>query len=280
VWGVPVIDEKRRRIYLGTGENYSSPADDTSDAIMAFDLDSGELIWKQQMTANDAWNMGCEVENQANCPEEDGPDYDFGAATILAVNKAGDDILLAGQKSGEVFGFNPENGELLWRNKLGRGGIQGGIHFGMAVEGEVVYVPISDFVGGDRWPGVARPGMYALDINTGELIWSTPAEDVCAGREFCQPGISAAATAIDGVVLAGGMDGHMRAYDSSSGKVIWDFDAIQEYATLSGRRGFGGSFGGATGPVFKDGMMYLNSGYGIYFHMPGNVLLAFSVEDD
>lgn len=276
IWGTPSIDLKRRSIYVGTGENYSSPADDSSDAIIAFDLDSGKIRWKRQATADDAWNMACESENQANCPAEDGPDYDFGAATILATSSAGQDVLLAGQKSGDVFGINPDNGEILWQNKVGRGGIQGGVHFGMAVSGDTLFVPISDFEGGDRWPGVPKPGMYALDISSGKLLWTTPAVDVCEGREFCQPGLSAAATAIPGAVVAGSMDGHLRAYDSASGEIIWDFDSAVEFDTLSGERARGGSFGGSTGPVFKDGMMFVNSGYGIYFHMPGNVLLAFS----
>ncbi len=122
--------------------------------------------------------------------------------------------------------------------------------------------------------------MYALDVTTGELLWSTPAEDICEGKADCQPGLSAAATAIQGAVFSGAMDGHLRAYDKASGKVLWDYDTTREYQTLSGEAGFGGSFGGAAGPVFKDGMMYVNSGYGIYFHMPGNVLLAFSIAED
>jgi polyvinyl alcohol dehydrogenase (cytochrome) len=76
------------------------------------------------------------------------------------------------------------------------------------------------------------------------------------------------------------MDGHLRAYDSATGEVIWDYDTARNYETLSGAPGFGGSLGGAAGPVFKDGMMYVNSGYGLYFHMPGNVLLAFTIADE
>jgi polyvinyl alcohol dehydrogenase (cytochrome) len=278
VWGTPTIDEKRQLIYVGTGENYSSPPDGSSDAIIALDLADGKIVWTQQMTAGDAWNMACESENQANCPPEDGPDYDFGAATILVTNSAGKDLLLAGQKSGEVFALDPDrSGEIIWRKKLGRGGIQGGVHFGMAVNGEVLYVPISDFEGGDRWPGEPHPGMYALDVNSGALLWSTPAQDICEGRTDCQPGLSAAASSIPGAVFSGAMDGHLRAYDSATGAVLWDYDTAREYQTLSGETGFGGSLGGAAGPVFKDGMLYVNSGYGIYFHMPGNVLLAFAV---
>lgn len=279
VWAGVTVDEKRRRLYVGTGENYSSPAEGSSDAIMAFNLDNGDLIWKQQMTKGDAWNMGCEAENRTNCPPEDGPDYDFGAAPILMTTSEGKDLLLAGQKSGDVFGLDPDkNGAIIWQKKMGRGGIQGGVHFGMTVNDEVLYVPISDFDGGPRWPGIAKPGMYALDVKTGDLLWSTPYKDVCGGREFCNPGISAAVTFVSGAVMAGGMDGHLLAYDGETGSVIWDFDTTREFDTVSGEKAHGGSIGGTPGPVIKDGMMYVNSGYGLYYHMPGNVLLAFSVD--
>jgi polyvinyl alcohol dehydrogenase (cytochrome) len=273
VWGTPSLDVKRRRLYLGTGENYSSPADDRSDAIFAMDIDSGKILWHWQATAGDAWNMGCETADRAACPPENGPDYDFGSATVLA-----GDVLLAGQKSGAVHALDPATGKLLWQRKLGRGGIQGGVHFGMSVEGDTLFAPISDFFGGPRWPGEAKPGLYALDIRTGKVRWDQPAPDVCAGRPFCNPGISAAIAGIPGVVFAGSMDGRMRAHDSATGAVIWEFDSARDFDALGGVPARGGSFGGGAAPVFKDGMMYLMSGYGIYNHMPGNVLLAFSAE--
>ena len=275
IWAGMVIDPGRRSIYVGTGENYSSPANDRSDAIIAFSLDDGSTKWSWQATAGDAWNMGCEAEDGTNCPPEDGPDYDFGAAPILASRGDGNDILLAGQKSGEVHALDPATGRLLWQRKLGRGGIQGGVHFGMSVEGERLFVPISDYFGGPRWPGEARPGLYALDIASGELLWSQPAPDVCAGREFCSPGVSGAIAGIPGVVFAGAMDGFLRAHDGASGAQIWEYDTAREFTTLSGAIAHGGSIGGGAAPVFRSGMMYVNSGYGIYGHMPGNVLLAF-----
>ena len=279
VWGTPSIDAKRGLMYVGTGENYSSPANDTSDAILALSLKDGSIVWRQQMTAGDAWNMGCETEEKINCPPENGPDYDFGAATILATSSDGRDIILAGQKSGEVFGLDPDQGgKILWRSKLGRGGIQGGVHFGMAVDGDTLYVPMSDFDGGPRWPGVAKPGMYAVDIRTGKTLWYTPgATDVCGQREYCQPGISAPASALKGGVIAGAMDGRLRAYSSKDGSVLWDLDTAVTFPTLDGGNAHGGSLGGAAGAVLSGGMLYVNSGYGIYFHMPGNVLLAYGL---
>jgi polyvinyl alcohol dehydrogenase (cytochrome) len=280
IWGTPSLDPKRGVMYVGTGTNYSSPANDTSDAILALSLTDGRIVWRQQMTPGDAWNMGCETDEKINCPPENGPDYDFGAATILTTTSAGKDIVLAGQKSGEVFGLDPDaGGKILWRIKLGRGGIQGGVHFGMAVDGDTLYVPMSDFDGGPRWPGKAKPGMYALDVTTGKMKWFTKSSDICAGRQFCQPGISAPASALPGAVIAGAMDGHLRAYDKNTGRIIWDLDTAVSFDTLDGGQAHGGSIGGGAGPVFRGDMMFVNSGYGIYFHMPGNVLLAFARPD-
>lgn len=280
VWNTPSIDVDRGLLYVGTGENYSSPANDFSDAIVALSLKTGEIAWHRQMTSKDAWNMGCETRDRVNCPPEDGPDYDFGAATIIGRSASGSDLLLAGQKSGDVYALDLANeGEIVWQRKLGRGGIQGGVHFGMALDGNTLYVPMSDFDGGPRWPGTPKPGMFAVDVSTGETLWYTAAEDICNGREFCQPGISAAATSLPGGVVAGAMDGVLRAYDAKTGAVSWEFDTAKEFQATNGGKALGGSMGGATGPVFSDDMLFVNSGYGIYFHMPGAVLLGFGLKD-
>ncbi|HUG02923.1 MAG TPA: PQQ-binding-like beta-propeller repeat protein [Steroidobacteraceae bacterium] len=283
VWNSPTIDSRRGLIYFGTGENYSSPANDRSDALLAFDLATGKLLWHRQMTRGDAWNVACMLKDNPNCPAEDGPDFDFGASTIIARDADGRDLLLAGQKSGDVYALDlAKKGAPLWRNKVGRGGIQGGVHFGMATDGQRLFVPISDMrdehVEGKTYEEEARPGLYALDITTGKLLWSQPADDVCAGRDFCDSGISAAITALPGAVLAGHMDGRLRAYDSETGRVLWQYDTTREVQTTDGGTARGGSFGGGAGPVVRDGMLFAASGYGIYFHMPGNVLFAFGPE--
>jgi len=281
VWNTPTIDLARNRLYVGSGENYSSPADGNSDAIIAFDLDSGEKIWVSQQTSHDAWNLAClieGIEDHSNCPVENGPDYDFGASPILVSLGEGRDILVGGQKSGDVMGIDPDTGETLWKKKVGRGGVQGGIHFGMASEGSRVYVPINDMyylVDDDRYgpDEPATPGLYAIDAETGELQWSTPAPDVCGEIEYCDPGISQAIAAIPGAVIAGHLDGRLRVYDGESGEHLWELDTLREFDTVSGEIARGGSFSGGGG-VAASGMFYISSGYGIYNHMPGNLLLA------
>ena len=277
IWNTPTLDVKRRVMYVGTGENYSSPANETSDAVLALSMDDGRIMWSRQTTAGDAWNMGCETERKINCPPENGPDYDYGAAVVMARSEGGKDVLIAGQKSGDVYGLDPDKGgEIIWHQKLGRGGIQGGVHFGMAAHDGLVYVPMSDFDGGSRWPGVAKPGLFALDVGTGAIKWFTPgATDVCGEREYCQPGLSSPASSLPGGVIAGSMDGHLRGYDGASGAVVWDIDTSVAFDTVNGVSVTGGSLGGGSGTVLKGNRLFVNSGYGIYFHMPGNVLLVF-----
>jgi polyvinyl alcohol dehydrogenase (cytochrome) len=273
---------KRRRLYAGTGENYSSPAGGTSDAIIAFDMDSGEKIWVNQATEADAWNVACLSQyapDPANCPEENGPDFDFAASSILVELPDGRDLLVAGQKSGDAMAIAPDSGETVWRKKVGRGGVQGGVHFGIAVEGSIAYIPINDMAYPEdvtryKFKSPARPGMFALDAETGEIHWENLADDICDGMQFCNSGISSAVTAIPGAVIAGHLDGRLRIYDASDGAVLWEYDTRQSFETISGEIAQGGSMSGG-GPAVADGMLYVNSGYGIYFHMPGNVLLAF-----
>lgn len=284
VWNSPTVDLARRRLYAGTGENYSSPAGDTSDSVIAFDMDTGAIRWVAQATPGDAWNVGCLSEiapDPANCPAEDGPDFDMSAPPILVQLGGGKgEVLVAGQKSGDVMAIDPDTGRFLWRRKVGRGGVQGGTHFGMAAEGTRVFVPINDM----RYPEDVtryefkeppRPGLYALDAATGRELWAAPAPDTCPpGNDFCDPGISAAVTAIPGAVIAGHLDGRLRVYDAADGRIAWEFDTLREYTTVSGEVARGGSMSGG-GPAVAGGMVYVNSGYGIYQHMPGNVLLAF-----
>jgi polyvinyl alcohol dehydrogenase (cytochrome) len=154
----------------------------------------------------------------------------------------------------------------------------------MAAEGEKIYVPISDmFYPEDitkyKFETPARPGMFAVDASNGEILWSNITEDICAGLEYCNPGISQAVTAIPGAVIAGHMDGRLRIYSGQDGAVLWELNTLKEFETVSGETARGGSFGGG-GPVVHDGMIYVNSGYGLYFHMPGNVLLAIGPKTD
>ncbi|MEM9623121.1 MAG: PQQ-binding-like beta-propeller repeat protein [Pseudomonadota bacterium] len=277
VWNSPTIDARRGLLYVGTGESYTSPAADTSDSVVAFDLQTGAMIWHYQALSGDAWNMACFIGGGTNCPEENGPDLDIGAPPML-MNLDGRDIVVAGQKSGDVFALDPADGQLLWRRKIGRGGFAGGVHWGMAANQEVVFAPNADTIFTGRFTGPRKPGLFALNAGDGEVLWYTPAPDVCApaDKPACDPGLSAAVTAIPGVVFAGAFDGHLRAYAAGTGEVIWDFDTNREFVSVSGARARGGSIE-ADGPVVYQGHVLVNSGYLFGDRMAGNALLVFNL---
>ena len=272
VWSTPTVDLKRHAIYVTTGNNYSAPATGSSDAVIAFDLNSGRKLWSRQLTARDLWNSGCVAPQRDNCPGQRGDDFDFGAPPVLKSLSGGHDVLLLAQKSGMVYALDPgHRGKLLWRSHLGHGGPLGGIQWGGAADNRNAYFPLSDY---DDANPLAGGGLFALDLRTGKKVWyAAPPKPACAAQFGCSAAQMAPPTAIPGIVFAGSLDGHLRAYDSRDGTVLWDFDTNQEFPTTNGVRAHGGSLNGA-GPTVVSGMVYVNTGY--TNAMAGNVLLAFS----
>ena len=284
IWTAPTIDVARSALYVTTGDNYSDPPTATSDAFLAMDLDSGKVLWSRQMTSSDAYNVACRLPDTTNCPDSKGPDFDFGSSPILVALPNGKRALIAGQKSGIVHAIDPDrDGQVLWQVRVGKGGIHGGIQWGSAADHSNVYVALSDAgiiaipstIGTEADPK-AGGGMFALSLEKGERVWSSP-PSVCGERKRCSPAQSAAVTAIPGVAFSGSVDGHLRAYSAKDGAIVWDFDTVGEYKTVNGVPGRGGSLDGP-GPAISGGMIFVNSGYAIWGGMPGNVLLAFSVD--
>jgi polyvinyl alcohol dehydrogenase (cytochrome) len=274
VWSAPTIDAKRGVLYVGTGNSYTGPAVKTSDSIVAFDLKTGKMLWWNQATSEDAFVVGCRPGNE-NCPKDLGPDFDFGNAPILRTLAGGKRILVAGQKSGIVWGMDPDNqGKTLWQFKAGKGGALGGIEWGSAADEQAAYIPVSDVLAAPNEAG----GLFALKLTTGEKIWSTPAPKLdCNTGRGCTGAQSAPVSVIPGVVFSGSVDGHMRAFSTADGSIIWDFNTAREFETVNHVTAKGGSIDSA-GPVIADGLLITNSGYALWKGLPGNVLLAFSAK--
>jgi polyvinyl alcohol dehydrogenase (cytochrome) len=267
IWSSPTIDLKRKVIYASSGNSYTGVNISTSDSILAFDMETGSLLWASQVQPKDNFVIGC--PKNPNCPEEDGPDYDFGTSPVLRKMPNGKDIIVAGQKAGVAWGLDPDNkGKVLWQTRLGKGSALGGIEWGHAADDKYAYVAISDRLLGKN----GTPGLYALDLATGEQKWGTPAPAVPGN-----PGQSAAISVIPGVVFSGALNGHFRAYSTENGEILWDFETNRKFETVNGVDAKGGSID-AGGPTIVNGMVYTHSGYGIFGGIPGNVLLAFSVD--
>jgi polyvinyl alcohol dehydrogenase (cytochrome) len=284
IWSSPAIDPKRNVLYATTGDNYSDPTTRSSDAFLAMDLNTGKIVWTRQMTADDAYTSACRLPDKTNCPESNGPDLDFASPPILVTLPDGKRALVAGQKSGVVHALDPDQqGEVLWSVRIGTGGTLGGVQWGSAADPSNVYVALSDIgritlsysTATDADPRKGG-GMFALRLATGERVWYTPPPG-CGDRPRCSPAQSAAVTAIPGLVFSGSVDGHLRAYSVTDGRVVWDFDSVQPFETVNGVPARGGSVDGP-GPVIAGGMLFVNSGYTTAGGAPGNVLLAFSVD--
>lgn len=286
VWNTPGIDETRNLVFFGTGQNTQSPASEFSDAIIAIDLNTGERMWSTQTLAGDAHNVACEVPmaRQWGCPVENGPDFDFGASVIKSFTTNKEEIYLAGQKSGRAFGIKPSNGEIIWNNRIGMGGVLGGIHTGMATDDERLYVTNSDRESGRKYDWDPKPGVYALNIDTGKVIWTFPLDDDCKKRNEvvengkCFKGFSAPPSVGSDVVFAGALDGRLYGIGKETGKYLWEFDTLQIFKTVDGSKAFGGSMDIA-GPVITQDQLIVVSGYGTHGQLPGNVLLVFELEN-
>ncbi|HLI83084.1 MAG TPA: PQQ-binding-like beta-propeller repeat protein [Bryobacteraceae bacterium] len=271
IWSAPTIDEKRKRIYAGTGNSYTGVDLPTSDAVLAFDLSTGSLLWSQQVTPGDNWVPGC--PKAANCPEKPGDDYDFGSSPVLRTLPGGKQVLVATQKSGVIYGLDPDQrGKVLWKTRLGVGsGMMGGIAWGAAYDGNTAFTAVADY---NRPNGT--PGLYAVQLDSGEKIWSAPAP-----KDAGNPAQAAAVSGMPGIVFSASFGGHLRAYATGPGgkpgEVVWDFDARRDFETVNGVPGKGGSFDGG-GPAISRGMVITTCGYGFAGGIPGNVLLAFSVD--
>jgi polyvinyl alcohol dehydrogenase (cytochrome) len=289
IWNSPVVDERRGLVFFGTGEANSPPAHRNTDALIAIRLKDGAEAWSHQATENDIFNVGCGPNprpNQFNCVKETVyRDVDFGASLILAKLSDNREVLLAGQKSGTVWALDPDTGKVLWRRDIGTGAPNGGIHWGIAFDRDLVFVPVAQIgrplPGGQPIDPKLQPGLYAVDARTGEIRWHYSATPSCAGERGKKAprcdrlyGFSGAPTVIDGVVVQGGLDGRLYAIDAASGQALWTYDTLRDFEALNGVRTHGGSIDSAS-IVAANGLLFVGSGYGMFGQAPGNALLAF-----
>ena len=296
VWGPPTIDPKRHAVYVGTGNAFSEPDTGRSDAIMAFDLDTGKILWVQQDEPGDVWHTGCvqgpppagfpprsagrgaaragagagrgaaggrggraPMPESYYCPDaKQNPDWDFSAGVIMIDMPGGRSLLIAGQKSGMVWAHDPDRkGALVWKSDISRGQIV----FGGAADSDTAYFAM-------RGGTVA-----AVRLSDGVEKWATtipPQESMNT-----HSGFTAALTATPGVLFVPGLDGALRALSTIDGKILWQYDTTQDVKTVNGIEAKGGSIGSA-GAIVVNGMVFVTSGYtGFQGGQPGNLLLAF-----
>ncbi len=261
IWSAPTLAPENNLLVVTTGDAYSAPADAATDAVVALNLDDGALQWLSQGTANDIWTVAC---MRPDAPDTCGPDQDYGSPGML-VTANGAPLLIAGQKSGIVRAFNPANGDIRWQTPL----VENTTEFG----GKIIWGGASD--GTKVYFGLGVGGIHALNVTDGAKAWFTPLQPA-PGRER-NLGQDGPLTVSADLVLSSGWDGVVRALDTASGTVLWDFDTARAFPdTINGVAAKGGSMG-AAGPVVAGQRLFVPSGYvGVKNGMGGNVLLMFA----
>ena len=271
VWSSPTVDLKRRAVYVATGNAYTEPAAPGSDAVIAFDLDTGKRLWVSQVMANDSYVRDCpgkyrplvpKDNKSETCPDDLGPDMDFGNAPILRTLAGGRTLIVIGQKDGHAWALDPDKqGAVVWSRQVGLGLDAGGgaIMWGSAADDRLGYFPVTR--------ATQTLGVAAVRLTTGEIAWRASPAD----------GGAAPVTVIPGVVFFGASAGTLYAYSTMDGKAVWQFDTAHEFATVNGVPAKGGTIN-AAGPVVAGGMVFMTSGYSELGNgVRGNVLLAFGV---
>jgi polyvinyl alcohol dehydrogenase (cytochrome) len=285
-------------------QNYSRPITETSDAIIALDIDTGKARWAFQARNDDAWNASCEVPEglDFNCSKPMGHDFDFGAPPVLVEQPGGGDVVLAADKGGSVYSIDPDSGKLKWSKRLGKGSALGGVHWGLAVDQSRVYVAVADafvdktsvlsgnlldLLGGDISIPVepvagGNPGLYALDIQTGAQIWYVQPIHTHEGKPYLSI-YSAALTVTNDVLFAGALDGELAAFSTADGKELWRVDTDIPFVDVNGVDGEGGTID-SVGAVPVADTLLLNTGYNnfggvdAYQAGPGNGLFIFQLK--
>jgi polyvinyl alcohol dehydrogenase (cytochrome) len=292
VWGsTPVIDQARGYVYITTGNDYTAPQsvqdcqnawqpgtpytcedqypDNHVDSVVALNRSTGAMVWSRRLQLYDAWNVAC-IFGTSQCPTAVGPDYDFGQGAMLVKNTKVGDVLVAGQKSGWLWGLNPADGTIRWSNQAGPGGTLGGLEWGSSTDGNRVYYAVSNsdgtpFTLTNPAPGSASStsaGLWgAVDVATGKTIWqqADPAGYMDVG----------AVSNANGVVYASsfgpqnnGTSGHgtMVALNAATGAILSQFAAV-------------GSVN--SGAAIANGTVYWGSGYAnLGLGYPGKTLYA------
>jgi len=276
IWNTPTIDTRRNVLYVGTGNNFAPPATELSDSLVALDLNTGAVRWSRQVTENDIWNGSCRQPDReaAVCPDKDAPDFDFTGSALLVDVGNGRQLIVVGNKSGVIFGFDPDAaGTIVWQRRVAVGSSSGGVFWGSATDGVNIYAANADFLADKP---AASGGMNAVDLRTGSVAWNAPGAG-CVNKAPCKPSQAAAVTLIAGAAFSGTMDGRLRAYSTRDGKVLWEYDTARDFVTVNGLKANGGSMSNS-GPAIVAGMLYVNSGYSHHGGiLPGNVLLAFGL---
>jgi polyvinyl alcohol dehydrogenase (cytochrome) len=239
VWSTAAVDPVLKLAYIGTGQAYTAPAGPHSDSLVAFNYETGAMLWSYQYTANDVFTSSTGTL-----------DHDLGAApNLFEVN--GRKLVGAGDKSGRYMAFDRVTGERIWETRVSNGSPIGGIMHSPAYANGVIYIVSNTARTGTRTQQRPNGGSaFALDAATGAVLWSR----VLPAGGF--GGISVA----NGLMYFMTWDGLLRVLNAANGTILRSIAAGTATGSyVSSVDGFPN--GSASGPVVRQGSVYVGYGW-------------------
>ncbi|HQR04644.1 MAG: PQQ-binding-like beta-propeller repeat protein [Proteobacteria bacterium] len=272
IWTPLVADMKRGVVYAATGESYNMANPAGAYSIMAFDMKTGAVRWQQStLPPARVRDAECKARGEdTDCRNI----FGYGSPPLLATASNGRQYVIAGQKYGVVYALDPDRkGRIVWHNKVSYGGDVGGVMYGMASAGDEIVVPIGDV---DARPGMNPGAVVKLNLVDGKELWRTPAPapECSWGTRGCHAAQSASVALLPDFAFVGSWDGHLRAYDRSSGKILWQTDTAGKFPAVNGVVAEGGAVSGYAQAVVN-GALYVTSGAASQ-RRPGNALLVYT----
>lgn len=252
VWYPPAIDEERGLAYFGTGNagpypgtvqypNASSrPGPNLyTSSLVALDLRTGELAWHYQAVEHGLFDL----------------DFQSSPILATRTDGDGmtRDIVIGSGKLGRVVAIDRDTHEVAWETEVGihqndrveeippgerlevYPGVFGGVETPMAAAGGRIFVPVVNLPTTHTATGHgATDGssallnatantpmsqgtgeLVALDILTGEVLWSAPLDSMPFGG----------ATVVGDLVFTATFDGVITAHQATDGLEVWRYQA-------------------------------------------------------
>ncbi len=267
------IDERRGLVYASTAEEYGRFDAAGPYSVVAYEMATGKRRWAQQFLPVGAEReAACHAIGETDCRNV----FSMGTAPLIHTFPDGRQLLLAGQKWGYVYAMDPDDGgRVIWRSKVAAGGDMGGVIYGLASDGERIYVPVSDV---DAKESGRAGSLLALDPATGKTLWHRdgPVPQCSWTHEGCTAAQVAALSVVPGAVFGGYNDGWLRAFSTRDGAPLFSFDTARGYETVNGVPARGGQVSGYPVVIGRKALFVTSGASSV--ERPGNALLVFKAE--
>jgi polyvinyl alcohol dehydrogenase (cytochrome) len=193
VWGTATVDETRKWVFIGTGNNYAPPASGLSDSLLAIDYETGQLVWSKQFTSGDTYTIY----------GSQGPDFDIGStANLFSID--GSDYVGIGVKSGNFYALDRDSGAVRWMAAISGGSPLGGVISASAYADGLIFAVSNSFA-------ASRSTAVAIDARNGQIVWRFDMNNLTYG------GVAHA----NGVVYIGSTAGTIYAFAGATGDMLW-----------------------------------------------------------